>query len=137
MLRSKVKNLQQWLLPADREANYLQLDARAIKAVRADETCTWFEHDIASFLQPDDGKLLLVTGAAGVGKTVLSSWIVDHILLKTAGQGAIVLNFYIREHIRTCMPSMSLILTRYRRSFIPQFIHSRHCTRYRSSASSK
>jgi Cdc6-like AAA superfamily ATPase len=95
-VREKLENLRKWLLPPGREDNFLELNAHAMKAKRADGTCTWFAPEMDLFLYDDTQTLLILTGAAGVGKTTLSSWIIEKVARELSGKDAVYLSFYIR-----------------------------------------
>lgn len=81
-----------WLVPASNLQKHYELQNR-----RVENTCQWFlqSEEWQRWTSPDNAVHdLLCTGNPGVGKSVLASFVVDHLRTKYTGSEAITLCFY-------------------------------------------
>ena len=73
-----VKTVRKWLGPRDRTLQTIIDDRLAARSHRDEFTCEWFQRYLMGFSRGRDD-VLLVTGEAGSGKTVLAGWIVERL----------------------------------------------------------
>lgn len=88
----------EWLVPASTLQRHVETQRK-----RANNTCEWFlqSRQFQEWQSPDTpASDLLCMGNPGVGKTVLSSFIFDHLRQKHNTEGAVVMNYYC-SHFET------------------------------------
>lgn len=71
-----ITEIRNFLAPQDPMVRKLVSDKISIAHPRAEFTCEWFGTHVKSFIRSPN-KVLLVTGKAESGKSVLSSWIME------------------------------------------------------------
>ena len=98
-LRARLKGLRKWLSPPDREWNYMLLDRTDSVTMRHTGTCTWFKPNLQSFVESVDQSILVVIGAPGVGKSVLSGWILDEFETEPDKEERVILYFHLRKSV--------------------------------------
>lgn len=89
--RQKAEILE-WLVPAATLQRHVKTQRQ-----RVDKTCEWFLRseefqDWQDLARPVHD--ILATGNPGVGKTVLSSFVFDHLRTRFKDQGIVILNYY-------------------------------------------
>ncbi|KAF2089031.1 hypothetical protein K490DRAFT_38494 [Saccharata proteae CBS 121410] len=74
----EITEIRSFLEPADRRMRAVLTSRASLSNYRAEFTCEWFSSHLENFLRRKN-KVLLITGAQGCGKTVLSDWIMESL----------------------------------------------------------
>ena len=73
-----IRTVRTWLGPRDRTLQTILDDRLAARTYRDEYTCEWFQRYLMGFSRGRDD-ILLVTGEAGSGKSVLAGWIFERL----------------------------------------------------------
>lgn len=100
-ISKRQKEIIAWLAPGDYDVDYYRNDLVSTKALRHQRTCEWVLGKDA-FLQsmntpPNEISLLWIYARPGAGKTVLSSFLVDHFSNSQISLSGHVLYFFCKD----------------------------------------
>ena len=100
--RSRLNSVFAPLIPRNEDMNYYRRDHETARKNRHPGTCEWILHHPKfqkwSQIPAEKGGQLWINAGPGVGKTVLTSFIIDHLLNSGARYGPhILLYFYFSE----------------------------------------
>ena len=74
----EVRSLRKWLGPLDAGVQKLLKVDDSAPSCRREFTCEWFQSHLLAFTRSKDDTMA-ISGPAGCGKSVLSSWIVERL----------------------------------------------------------
>ncbi|PQE21552.1 nacht domain protein [Rutstroemia sp. NJR-2017a WRK4] len=104
---SLVEAVRDFLTPHDRVLRILAFNRRTHTS-RVDFTCEWFDRHLTEFSR--SGKsVFVVTGAAGVGKTILSEWVVERLESLKNRRATEVIRYTIDSDLKTELSSFSVV----------------------------
>ena len=92
------KTLRKWLSPDPGPQNMKKMTDMA-PAQREEFTCEWFQSHLLAFTRSDND-VLAMYGAAGCGKTFLSSWIVERLQRPIGRKSYVTLSFSLGRPLR-------------------------------------
>lgn len=102
--------LQAWLAPQDTVLAMLSSDHVNLVSRPEEQTCTWMQDPLKSFLKGDE-KCLLIQGTSGSGKTTLANWVVDRLQRPINRKSVETLSFFYNSSVMAWGTPLAMLKT--------------------------